>query len=247
MNHRIILSIVLMTLLLAPAAMATELVKNGDFEGVKNGAALRRDDNGQDWYESRKDKDGRELLIMSTKKVGGNKTKKAMIKAHPELNTYLSQRLSASQTGMLTVKYDIYLKYIRPEYNRSGFFFAGKSSDKKNGPNSTGKERFAFVAFEHSDDGKVQLFVREGKKSWDDRTVLVTGLELKEWYTVTVVMDIAAATYTVQLDDGAVSAPLEAFRTSKKKAPTKISHLSFASWNDGAGSFFIDNVSAIAE
>jgi len=33
----------------------------------------------------------------------------------------------------------------------------------------------------------------------------------------------------------------------KGKTPDKISHISFASWNDGAGTFYVDNVSVTDE
>lgn len=230
-----------------PAHAADELVLDGTFEKLSSSKPLRADNDGQDWYESRKDKKGRRLLMLSKKKIYGNKTQKAMIKADPELNTYLSQRLTTPQTGHLLVTYDICVKMIRPEYDRSGFFFAGTSNDKKRGPNSTGKERFAFVAFENTGhEGKINLFAREGTKSWDDRTVLVENLDLKTWYTITVDLDVAGKTYTVQVDDQPASQPLEAFRTKKTDAPESITHVSFASWNDGAGTFYIDNVSAIA-
>jgi len=38
---------------------------------------------------------------------------------------------------------------------------------------------------------------------------------------------------------------LDAFSPSGK-APKRLTHISFASWNDGAGTFYIDNVIARA-
>ena len=146
---RIFLAGALAALIIVPLVLAaTELVIDSGFEAIKDSNDLRRDSDGQDWYESRKDKEGRKLLMLSTKKIYGNRTQKAMIKAHPELNTYLSQRLPEPLTGTFTARYDIAIKMIRPEYDRSGFFFLGTSSDKKNGPNSTGKERFVMLGFE---------------------------------------------------------------------------------------------------
>ena len=248
-RSRFILSGALFALVIVPVVLAaTELVIDGGFEAVKDGNALRRDDEGQDWYESRKDKEGRKLLKMSTKKIYGNKTNKAMIKADPELNTYLSQRLAEPLAGSFTAKYDIALKLIRPEYDRSGFFFLGVSTDKKNGPNSTGKERFVMLGFENAGaEGKINLFAREGKNSWDDRTILAEDLDLKTWYAITVDVDVPAGTFTVQVDDGSPSGPLQAFRTKKQGPPEQITHVSFASWNDGAGTFYVDNVSVVAK
>jgi hypothetical protein len=227
-------------------AAAVELVKDGDFEAIIDSAHLRRNDEGQNWYESRRqNREARGLLMLSSRSIARNKTHKAMIKAHPDLNTYLSQDLAAPQTGRFQVSFDLCIRLIRPEYNRSAFFFAGNSSDKKNGPNSTGAERFVFLGWENGDrEGKINLFAREGTLSWDERTILATDLDLMTWYTLTVDIDVAGMTYTVQIDDGPVSQPVAAFATRRTAPPAAITHLSFASWNDGAGTFYVDNVSA---
>jgi len=231
-----------------PALAQDELIKDGGFEKLKSSKGLRTDNEGQDWYESRKHKAGRKLLMLSSKKRYGNRSQKAMIKADPELNTYLSQALAAPQTGKLRLQYDIAVKLIRPEYDRSGFFFAGTSNDKKRGPNSTGKERFVVLGFENAGaEGKMNLFAFEGSGGWDDKSVLAENLDLKTWYSVAVEMDIAAGTYTVQIDGGQVIGPLKAFKTKKDPVVDTITHVSFASWNDGAGTFYVDNVSAKAQ
>jgi len=231
----------------ASAAGGDELLRDGDFEATADGNALRRDDEGQDWYESRKQsKSARELLKFSTRKIAGNATRKAMIKAHPEKNTYLSQRLAEPQAGRLVLRYDICVKQIRPEYDRSAFCFLGTSSDRKRGPNSTGAERFVFLGFQNTDrEGRLALFAREGDRSWDELTLLADDLAVMTWYTVTVAVDVAAGTYTVQVDDGPPSAPLRAFRAGGGP-PRELTHVSFASWNDGAGTFYVDNVSVRA-
>lgn len=229
------------------ATAQDELILDGGFEALSGSGPLRVDNEGQDWYESRKDRTGRKLLMLSTKKIYGNATQKAMIKADPERNTYLSQMLAEPQTGRLRIQYDIAIRMIRPEWDRSGFFFAGTSNDKKRGPNSTGKERWAMLGFENAGtEDKLNLFAREGENSWDDRTILVEGLDTRTWYTITVDLDIPAGTYTVQVDDGPVSSPLQAFKTKGAPLPDAITHVSFASWNDGAGTFYVDNVSAQA-
>ncbi|MFH1845637.1 MAG: hypothetical protein ABIF77_20830, partial [bacterium] len=168
------LTVCLVWSFLAVSAVAGELILDGDFETSTKGSDLRRDAKGQDWYESRKDTgEGRELLKLSTKKVGGNQTHKSMIKAHPELNTYLTQRFAEPQTFFLTVSYDIYIKEILADDNRSAFCFVGGVKDKKGGPTSTGKERFVFLGFENAEEaGKVNLFVREGDSDWAGRTVV---------------------------------------------------------------------------
>ncbi|MDD5718416.1 MAG: hypothetical protein PHQ53_01855 [Candidatus Krumholzibacteria bacterium] len=251
MSFRVLVSLVAASVLaVGTCAAATptrdELSTDGDFETIKNSAQLRRDDEGRDWHESRRQsRQARELLLLSKKSVAKNRTQKAMIKAHPELNTYLSQELAAPQEGRFRVTFEICIKQIRPEYNRSAFFFAGTSSDKKNGPNSTGVERFVFLGWENGDrEGKVNLFARQGLTGWEERTLLAKDLDLMTWYKVTIDVDTAAGTYSVKVGTAPASEPLAAFATRGAAVPQRITHISFASWNDGAGTFYVDNVSA---
>jgi len=243
--HRLLLALALAALAATVALAATELIVNGDFEAFTSGAALRRDDKGQDWRESRGDTEtGTRLLMLSTRDIAGNATKKAMIKGHPELNTYLTQRF-ADQRETFTASWDICVRELLPDDNRSAFCFVGTSSDRKNGPNSTGTERFVFLGFENSATapGKINLFAREDQEGWGEKTLLARDLDLMHWYTVHVEVNAPKRTYTVQVDDRPASATLKAFRTSKKKAPRTLDQISFASWNDGAGTFYVDNVS----
>ncbi len=230
----------------AATLLAADLVPSGDFEIVKNGDDLRKDSKGLDWYESRKDTDeGRNLLKLSKKNIKGNKTRKAMIKAHPELNTYLTFRLAEPQTMALTATYDILVKEILPDDNRSAFMFLGGVKDKKGGPNSTGRERFVFMGFENADEpGKLNLFAREGSGKWAERTLVAEGLDANKWYTIKVEANIPEGYYSVTVEGVVDGFELESFY-SKGKTPSKITHISFASWNDGAGSFYVDNVSVL--
>jgi len=226
-------------------AGATELIVGGDFEDCNSGADLRRNTKGPDWYESRKDTgEGRKLLMLSTKNIGGNKTHKAMIKAHPELNTYLSYRIPERETEYLSVQYDIYVREILPDDNRSAFFFLGAIKDKKGGPNSTGSERFAFLGFQNAEqEGKINLFAREGVSAWGEKTIVAENLDLKKWYTITVTANIPEGIYEVSVTGVVDSFELEAF-SRKGRILNRVTHLSFASWNDGAGTFYVDNVTA---
>lgn len=235
--------LVMLTVALAGSALAADLIVDGSFENQKNGADLRKDGKGSDWYESRKDTDeGAALLKLSTKNIGGNSTKKAMIKAHPELNTYLSHRLTAAQDLIITVSFDIFIREILPDDNRSAFILIGGIKDKKGGPNSTGKERFVFMGFENaSEPGLINLFAREGQTKWTETTQVAAGLKLETWYTITIEANIPEGFYSVAVDGVTEPFELESFYT-KGKTPDTISHLSFASWNDGAGTFYVDNV-----
>ncbi len=226
-------------------ALAGDLIVDGNFSDTKNGADLRKNAKGDDWYESRKDTDaGRELLKLSKKKIHGNKTPKAMIKADPELNTYLTQRLTASQTVSVVVQYDILIKEILADDNRSGFFFLGAIKDKKGGPCSTGRERFVFLGFENAvEEGKINLFAREEGTKWNEKTLVAENLDLNTWYTINVDANIEEAYYTVTVEGVVEQFELLAF-SSKGRTLEEVTHVSFASWNDGAGTFYVDNVMA---
>jgi hypothetical protein len=244
--YRRLLFAAAMLALVATPLLAEELVLTGDFEKVKDGAALRKDSKGLDWYESRKDGEGGPLLLkLSRKNIGGNKTKKAMIKGDPELNTYLSYRLAEPLEVIASASLDIYVKEILPglaDYNRSAFIFLGGVKDKKGGPNSTGKERFVFLGFENTaEPGKINLFAREGSNKWGAKTLVAENLDLKTWYSIAIEANVPEGFYEVSVDGGEAF-ELESFFT-KGKTPSKLTHISFASWNDGPGTFYVDNVS----
>ena len=228
------------------AGAAEPLVVDGDFEINETGKQLRARENPQGWYESRRDGDeGRLQLKLSKKEIGGNATRKAMVKASPQFNTYLSQRFAEPRDERLALKWDIYVKEILPPYNRSVFQMIGNASVKGRGPNGAGPERFVFLGFETSETpGKMNLFAFEGQgEAWDERTLLVEGLELTRWYTIAVEVDIRSNAYLVSVP-GVTEEPIRvgAFKTKKKPVPKVLTHISFASWNDGPGTFYIDNV-----
>ncbi len=233
-------------LLVAGAAVAAPgagLIADGDFSASKSSADLRKDAKGQDWYESRRDGVGHKLLILSTKPISGNATPKALIRGNSKVNTYLSQPFSAPQKGDFTVQYDILVREIMQPANHSAFFMVGNSKDKKGGPNSTGSERFVFLGFENGAAGKINLFARPGKTDWAQKSVIAPGLDLNKWYTVVIRVRTGAGKYDVTVK-GVTPAPItvDAF-AGAGKPPKELTHLSFASWNDGPGTFYVDNVS----
>jgi hypothetical protein len=245
MMRKLAIFLVILTMAVFQPAVsaAADLVVDGSFEKQKNGADLRKDSKGSDWYESRKDtEEGSGQLKLSKKDIGGNATQKAMIKAHPDFNTYLSQRLTAVQDLVLTVSFDIYIKEILPDDNRSAFILLGGIKDKKGGPNSTGSERFVFMGFENAaTPGQINLFAREGQTKWTEKTLVAADLKLETWYTINIEVNVPEGFYTTEVVGVSEPFELESFYT-KGKTPKKISHISFASWNDGAGTFYVDNV-----
>jgi hypothetical protein len=243
-TQRLALVVASLALLLGVGrSAAKEVVIDGDFETQQKSADLRKDGKGADWYESRKDGEGAQLLMLSTKDVGGNATKKAMLKAHPDLNTYLSQRLATPIKVAGTLRYDLFVREILPDDNRSAFCFLGGIKDKLGGPNSTGAERFVFLGCENAaTPGKMNLFAREGSNDWAKRTLVAKDLELGKWYTIVVDVNVAEGFYAVHVEGVTRPFELESFFT-KGKTPSQLTHLSFATWNDGAGTFYVDKVS----
>jgi hypothetical protein len=243
------LGLVLGALLFLPPVFAAgaALIADGDFEANLNSGALRARGTTGGWYESRRDgKEGRLLLDLSTKPVAGNATRKAMIKASPARNTYLTQQLAQPQTGRFSLQWDILVKEILQPFNRSAFQMIGNNAVRGRGPNGAGKERFVFLGFENAGTpGKINLFAYEGGETdkWDTKRALFSGLSLGKWYTVRVDVDAAGQAYTVSVaGEPGAGVRVAAFHTKGVKAPTTLTHLSFASWNDGPGTFYVDNV-----
>jgi hypothetical protein len=227
------------------APPTTGLILNGGFSKCKTSGELRRPGKGKDWYESRRDGKGHGLLFLSKKPVAGNVTEKAMIKSSATLNTYLSQMFASPVTGEFTLTFDILVKEILPPANRSAFFMIGDNSDKKAGPNSTAAERFVFMGFENTPAKKMNFFARQGNAGWDQKTIVASGLEFDKWYTIEVTVHTASGSYEASVK-GSTTQPvtLKAFAPNGK-FPKSLLAVSFASWNDGPGTFYIDNVSAI--
>jgi hypothetical protein len=226
------------------------LLSNGDFSLCKKSGDLRKFKK-QGWYESRKDGKGHLLVLLSKKGVAANATPKAMVRASAQLNTYLTQDFDKPQTGDFVLSYEILVKEILPPANRSAFFMIGDNSDKKEGPNSTGSERFVFAGFENAaEKGKINFFAREGNTGWDQKTTLAKGLDLNKWYRIAVTVHPAAGTYEVQVTAVTPEKPITPQPVTVKafspngKTPKKLTAVSFASWNDGPGTFYIDNVAA---
>ncbi len=91
----------------------------------------------------------------------------------------------------------------------------------------------------------LNLFAREGSDKWGDRTLIATDLAAEEWHHIEVAVDVPEGFYEVGVN-GAKPFELESFST-KGRTPSKLSHISFASWNDGPGTFYVDNVSVTSD
>ena len=128
--------------------------------------------------------------------------------------------------------------------DRTAFLLIGDNSDStRTGPNSDDPERFVYLAFYKNGGGTtgtMDLVARDRNDSWDNFTTVATGLSLKQWYTIRVVCDIPGGSYEVYVD-GVLRGTV-----SSRNAKTSVSHISFGEWDDGAGTYYVDNVRAVA-
>ncbi len=221
-----------------------------DFEASTDSADLRADSAWQDWYESRGDDSS--LLKLNMSNVGGNDTQKAEFTASLTGNAYLTQEFGTPPTGTFTVQWKIFVDSILDDADRdrSAFMLIGDDSvntgsDAGKGPNSTGDERFVFMAFYSPGGGDsgntLSLIALEQGGTYNDSstwTEIASGLSFDTWHTITVTGDLNADTYDVTINNDASPAATVDAVTPK----TSVTHISFAQWNDGAGSFFVDDV-----
>jgi predicted glutamine amidotransferase len=227
---------------------AGELLVDSDFNGSLDDTDLRANSTGQDWYESREVTPT--LLTLDTSNVGGNPTKKAKLAAaNPSTgeNAYLTQEFVTPQTGTFWAQADIYVDSITNlsgDPDRTAFLLIGDNSDPtRTGPNSDDSERFVYLAFYKDNGGTtgtMDLVARDRNDTWENFTTVASGLNLKQWYTIRVVCDIPGGTYDVYVD-GVLRGTL-----SSRQAKTSVTHISFGEWDDGAGTYYVDNVRAVA-
>lgn len=227
------------------SAQALEVLVNGNFATETDSASLRSDDSGQDWYESRADSapNGPNQLTLDETDVAGNATKKAKFTGSSSYNTYMSQALPAAlSSGTFTVQWDIYVDSIVnvTATDRSGWMFLGNNSNGIQGPSSTDVERWAMLAWAKvggGDTGAVSLTYRDRDDALASFSLASSTLALDTWYTVKLVGSPTTDTYDIYVND-----MLQVSGATSRYANVDPSYISFASWNDGAGTFYVDNI-----
>jgi len=225
-----------------------QLLVDSFFNDSIDSADLRANDAGQDWYESRNQAGYQTLLFLDESDVGGNTGKKAGFTASTSGNAYCTQEFSSPQTGIFTVQWDIYVASILniPESgtgsgpDRAGIMMLGSTSASY-GPNRNDVVRFVFLAFYKNGGattGPAELVAMTAFGTF----TTVTSVNLGQWYTIRVVVNVAAKNYQVYVNGEYMGT----FPAVTAWAQAAITHISFAQWNDGAGAFYVDNVFAIA-
>lgn len=241
----------LMLAVLAGSALADGILGDSNFGSSADSADLRADSVGQDWYESRQDQsDGPLLLTLDRTPIGNNTTAKAKLSASPTRNAYLTQEFNAPQTQAFSVQWDIYVDSIldiKGDPDRAGWMLIGDDTGtdpNRVGPNAEDGERFVYMAFYKDGggaEGTMDLVAIDRIDSWDSFTTVAADLNLKQWYRIKVSVDVASNSYDVYVDD-------QYKATSTSRTPkNRVTHISFAQWNDGAGTFYVDNVTGMVD
>lgn len=238
----IIVSILSYAITVNPVLGLPQLLVDSDFNDSIDSGDLIANGTGQDWYESRNDNPS--ILTLDTANVGGNSGKKAKLTQNTTSSAYMSQEFNSAQTDFFMAQWDIYVDDIAniSAPDRAGWMLIGDDSNPtRPGPNSDDNERFVYMAFYKDgggSSGTMDLAARDNDDAWTSFTTVATGLNLKQWYTIKVICNITSDKYDVYVN--------EAFKAtvSARTAKASVTHMSFAQWNDGAGTFYVDNVIA---
>jgi len=146
------------------------------------------------------------------------------------------------------IQWNVYVDKIFDDGNRDrgALMMLGDNSDGTKGPNSASSERYVFLAFWCPDGGgdnpgdTMSLIAREPGDSYEDSSAwreIASGLSFDTWHTIKVTCDLIDNTYDVYVNGDLVGNDIPAY--SPKDI---ITHISFAQWNDGAGTFYVDDV-----
>jgi hypothetical protein len=120
----------------------------------------------------------------------------------------------------------------------------GDDTTSGNGPNAANGERFVYMAFFKNGggtSGTMDLVAINRTGSFTNHYIIASGLNLKQWYTIKVVCNILTDTYDVYVNGILCKAGV-----TSRNTKNSVTHISFATWNDGAGTFYVDNVFAVA-
>jgi len=214
-------------------------LQDSQFEDSADSEDLRYNSPGiRDWYESRNDDPS--LLTLDVTNVGGNASKKVKFTGSSQDNAYVSQEFAEVRSGHFTVEWDVYVDSINDLWSnpdRGAWMMIG--TEAANGPNSSFSNQFVSMAFAKDgggDSGTMDLVARGPTDEWTAFTTVSTDMGLDTWYTITVDVNMAAGSYDIYVDD-LFQATMSAYSPL-----SAVTHISFATWNDGAATAYFDNV-----
>jgi len=212
------------------------LIMDSDFDMAQY-IDLRDNSPFQDWYESRNDDPT--ILDINTENISGNDGYKAKLEANTKDNAYLTQEFEA-QSGFFRLQWDIFVDNITDSavyVDRAAIMFIGDhSTNNWRGPNYGAAQNFAWLAF-YKDGGAETGTMDLVATNFAGEEIVLTEMNLDQWYTMKVIGNTDTDTYDVFVDDVLIAQGI-----SSRRAKDNVTHISFAQWNDGAGTFYIDNV-----
>jgi hypothetical protein len=220
----------------------TGAIIDSGFEQSTDSVNLRDNAPWQDWYESRGGAVGGDstLLTLDQANIAGNSGKKAKMLGNIYGNAYMTQEFTQPLTGTFSVQWDVYVDEIINSTmyaDRAAIILIGDYNPADlNGPNSGSARNFVWLAFYKDGDGTTGEMNLVAINT-TGQALNVTTLYLKQWYTIKVMGNLNTDTYDIYVD-GVLSESNIPARTLKDN----VTHISFAQWNDGAGTFYIDNV-----
>jgi hypothetical protein len=230
------------------ASFALNLIVDSEFSASVNSSDLRTNGAGQDWYESRKDgTTGPNYLTLDTLDVSGNSGQKAKLTglvAASGTNAYLTQELTSTQTGTFTFQFDIYVDQIfdrSTDDDRGAAICAGIDDGGINGPVSRGAERFVYLMFAKVGGGSTGSMTLASRTSSGAVATTIGTMDLDKWYTMRITVKVASNNYDVQVYDGATPI-LTVNNIAAATSNISPRYISFQTWNDGAATFYVDNV-----
>jgi len=214
----------------------TDLLVDSSFDASVDSSDLRTNSAIQDWYESRNELPS--LLTLDASSVGGNSGKKAKFQGSTSGDVYLTQEFSQPQTGSFSAEWDIYVDdVLSTRLNAAGWMLIGNGAS----PNADNTERFVYMAFYKNSGGTLDLIAIDRDDALDSISTVTTvasNLNMKQWYNIRVDLNLITDTYDIYVDG------IKKATVSSRNAKDNVSYISFAQWDNGAGTFYVDNVKA---
>ena len=215
------------------------IVADQEFDDSDDSQDLRDNGLGQDWYVSYGEQN---LVTLDSTNVGGNTGKKVKFTGDTSDSVYLSQEFIQEQDEDFSVSFDVYVDEIiniSGSPDRAGWLFLGDDSEFGSGPCDSDSERFVYLSFVKNGgggDGTMDLMACERYGGWNDFSIIAEDLLLDNWYNIEVRINFKLNRYSVYIDG-------ELGRTIKPRTfKDKLTHIAFAQLENGAGTYYIDNV-----
>jgi hypothetical protein len=243
--------------------IGSSLIADSTFDASIDYNDLIADSIEQDWYESRTPgATGGDptLLSINTENIGNNFGKKIKLSESPLIydpitntssyvgNAYLTQEFITPQPQAVSLTFDIYVESIKDYYDvdRAGHILVGTDNNDGRGPNSGEKERFLLMGFYHlngtsTPGDNISLIAQEledpisNSSQWK---VIADDLKIGEWYTIRLDINVISKNYDVYVNGTLKAEDVETLNPLVRS----LTHISFGTWNDGPGTFYLDNV-----